>query len=135
MASRTATDLEIHIGKRLRALRKQRKMSLMELGDIAGVTQQQASRLERAENHMTAAQLYKFARGLNVNVSWFYEGYEESPEEIARMQALIDEDRSDWSPETSQELDEALLTAWKALDSRDQRKRLLAMIEGFAFGV
>jgi len=135
MAAKTASELEIHIGKRLRALRKQRGMSLMKMGEIVGVTQQQASRLERAQNQMTASQLYKFARGLDVNVSWFYVGFEEDPAEIERLKAAIGENRSEWSPNTSEQLDDALLTAWHALSSKSQKERVLAMIEGFAFGV
>lgn len=135
MAAKSASKLDIHIGKRLRALRKEQGMSLLKIGEIAGVTQQQASRLERAENQMSASQLYKFARALNVDVSWFYLGYEEDPAELERVRVAIGEDRSDWSAASSEKLDEALLTAWKALASKEQRERLLAMVEGFALGV
>ena len=107
----------------------------MKIGEIAGVTQQQASRLERAQNQLTASQLYRFARGLDVNVSWFYEGFKEDPAEIERLKAAIGENRSEWSPNTSRELDDALLTAWNALPSKSQKERVLAMIEGFVFGV
>ena len=135
MTTKTASKLEIHIGKRLRALRKQRGMSLMKIGEIAGVTQQQASRLERAQNQMTASQLYRFARGLDVNVSWFYDGFKEDPAELERLKAVIGENQADWSPSTIKELDDALLTAWNALSSKSQKERILAMIEGFAFEV
>ena len=135
MTTKTASELEIHIGKRLRALRKQQGMSLMKIGEIAGVTQQQASRLERAQNQMTASQLYRFARGLDVNVSWFYGGFKEDPAELERLKAVIGENQADWSPSTIKELDDALLTAWHALSSKSQKERVLTMIEGFAFEV
>lgn len=135
MATKTASKLEIHIVKRLRALRKERGMSLMKIGEIVGVTQQQASRLERAENQMTASQLYRFARGLDVNVSWFYDGFKEDPTELERLKTVIDKDQANWSSSTTKEIDDALLTAWNALSSESQKERVLAMIEGFAFEV
>ena len=130
-----ATKLELHIGSRLRGLRKQRDMNLMKAGEIIEVSPQQASRLERAQNQMSASQLYRFARGFNVPVNLFYEGYEEDPAELERLKAAIGENQADWSPNTGKELDDALLTAWNALPSKSQKERVLAMIEGFAFDV
>jgi len=135
MAKKSPSELDIHMGKRLRFLRKRRGMSLMKIGEIAGVTQQQASRLERAQNQMTASQLYRFARGLDVNVSWFYEGFKEDPAELERLKAVIGENQADWSPSTIKELDDALLTAWNALPSKSKKEKVLAMLEEFAFGV
>ena len=135
MAKKSPSELDIHIGKRLRFLRKQRGLSLMKIGEIAGVTQQQVSRLERAKNNLTAVQLFRFARGLDVNVSWFYEKFEDDPEELERLKTVIGENRADWSPSTSKELDDALLTAWNALPSKSKKEKVLALLEEFAFGV
>ena len=130
-----ATKLELHIGERLRILRKQRGISLMKAGEIIEVSPQQASRLELAKNQMSASQLYRFTRGFNVPVMWFYEGFKEEPEELERLKVVIDENHANLSSNTSEDLDDALLTAWHAIPSKAQRKRVLAMIEGFAFGV
>lgn len=135
MATKNPSKLEIHIGRRLRALRKERGLSLMQVGEIVGVTPQQASRLERAENQLTANHIYSFARAFGVPVAWFYQGYEEEPEELERIRTVLNEYQADWVPATAKELDEVLLAAWHGLPSKIQQQRVLAMLEGFAFEV
>ncbi len=107
----------------------------MKAGEIIEVSPQQASRLELAKNQMSASQLYRFTRGFNVSVTWFYEGYKEEPEELERLKVVIDENYANLSSNPGKNLDDALLTAWHALPSKDHKERVLAMIEGFAFGV
>lgn len=130
-----ATKLELHIGSRLRGLRKHRGLSLMKAGEIIEVSPQQIHRLETSQNQMNASQLYRFARGFNVPVNLFYEGYEEDPAELERLKIAIGENQADWSPNTGKELDDALFTAWNALPSKSKKEKVLALLEEFAFGV
>ncbi len=127
--------LEQHIGKRLRALRRQHEMSLEEVAEILDVTQQQMSRYELGRHRLSAAQLYRLSQGLNVPIAWFFEDYQEDPDELARLEVALREERSGYLAATEKDKEQAVISAWRALPTPLQRDRVLAMLEAFGFGV
>ena len=68
--------IDAHIGMRLRALRKERGISLDAMGSIAGVSYQQIQKYERGHNRIAAAALFAIASVLDVPVGRFFEGLE-----------------------------------------------------------
>lgn len=124
--------LNRHIGARLRLLRLQRGLSLDSVAEIIDVSQQQVSRYELGRNRLSAAQLYRLARGLDVPVAWFFRDYDEDHAELQRLRVALREDRGEWHTETPAEEEQALLLAWRALPGSLQRKRLIALIEAFS---
>jgi transcriptional regulator with XRE-family HTH domain len=67
-----AANLDVNIGRRIRARRMILGMSQEELGDAIGVTQQQIKNYERAATKVTASRLYELASILDVPLEWFY---------------------------------------------------------------
>ncbi len=135
MYKQTAQSLDIHIGKRLRALRIKRGVSLEVVAEIIEVSQQQVSRYELGRNRLSAAQIYRLARGFDIPVSWFFHGYEEHHEELGRLKIALKEDRGTWNVETKAETEQALIDAWQALPTDLQRQRVLALLEAFSFKI
>ncbi|HEB63701.1 MAG TPA: helix-turn-helix domain-containing protein [Gammaproteobacteria bacterium] len=135
MYKQTAQSLDAYIGKRLRALRVERKASLEMVAEIIEVSQQQVSRYELGHNRLSAAQLYRLARGLNVPLSWFFQGFEEKADELGRLEVALKEDRGTWHVETAAETEQALMDAWHALPTDLQRQRVLALLEAISFKV
>ena len=68
-AGRT-TQLELAIGARLRARRRQLGLSQSDLADRLGVSFQQVQKYERGANRVAATTLLAAAQALNVGVSW-----------------------------------------------------------------
>ena len=66
--------IDKHIGRRLRALREEREISLDALGTIIGVSYQQIQKYERGDNRMAAATLFAVALACATPVAWFFEG-------------------------------------------------------------
>lgn len=64
--------IDIHVGQRVREIRKARRMSLEELGAAIGTTYQQVQKYESAANRVSASQLWKIARTLGVEVWTFF---------------------------------------------------------------
>ena len=120
------------VGSRLRILRESRGLSLEAAGEILEVSQQQVSRYERGHHRLSAGQLYRLARGFDVPVSWFYEGYQETQEELDRLRLAVREERSQWRPATQSEQEQALLVAWRALPGAEQREAVQGLMEAFA---
>ncbi len=64
------TQLELAIGARMRARRRQLSLSQSDLADRLGVSFQQVQKYERGANRVAATTLLSAALALNVSVSW-----------------------------------------------------------------
>ena len=71
---RSATNVDEHVGSRIRLRRQLLKMSQEKLGDELGVTFQQVQKYERGSNRVGASRLYKLSDVLEVPVSFFFDG-------------------------------------------------------------
>jgi transcriptional regulator with XRE-family HTH domain len=68
--------IDIRLGKRLRDLRTQRKMTQLNLADAIGVSYQSIQKYERGDNRISASTLYDIAVAIGVTVAAFYDGLE-----------------------------------------------------------
>jgi transcriptional regulator with XRE-family HTH domain len=66
--NREATDSDVEIGARLRALRVNKGMSQQQLGELLGVSFQQVQKYEKGINRVAAARLVEIAHHLETNV-------------------------------------------------------------------
>lgn len=69
--------VDTHVGRRLRSRRTILGLSQEELGDAVNITFQQIQKYERGSNRIGSSRLYEFAKILNVDVSYFFEDYED----------------------------------------------------------
>ena len=67
-------DAELHVGARLVAARQLRDLSQAALAEKLGVTTEDVQSYEQGLAELTAGRLYKVARALELDVSFFYEG-------------------------------------------------------------
>ena len=66
--------IDLAVGLRIRALRKEAGMSQTALGDALGVSFQQIQKYERGANRVSASKLYEIARALQTSVAYFFDG-------------------------------------------------------------
>jgi len=71
-----ADVVDAHVGERLRIRRSLLGISQDKLADAIGLTFQQIQKYERGFNRISAGRLYRFSKILNVDVQYFYDGYE-----------------------------------------------------------
>ena len=89
MTRRTVKDfgpdpIDQYVGSRVRARRVGLRMSQTNLGQTIDVTFQQVQKYENGTNRISASNLYKIAKALAVDVSYFFDGIPESlADEIA----------------------------------------------------
>lgn len=69
-----ATDIDRHVGARIRDRRIMLGLSQQQMAEMIGVTYQQAHKYERGINRISAGRLYEIARVLRVPVGFFFEG-------------------------------------------------------------
>jgi transcriptional regulator with XRE-family HTH domain len=73
-----ASEIDAHVGHRIRLRRMLLGMSQEKLGTALGLTFQQVQKYERGVNRIGAGRLFEIARILGVKIEYFYEGVEDS---------------------------------------------------------
>ena len=87
MGTKTDTALESRIGNRIRDIRKQKKITLIELANLTGVAQATLSRMETGQMLGTVESHQKIAEALGVSLSNLYEGIDKRTEGAHRFDA------------------------------------------------
>ena len=65
--------LDIEIGRRLRARRRELKLSQTAVAHAAGVTFQQIQKYEAGRNRVSASTLWRLVQRLDVPIAYFFE--------------------------------------------------------------
>jgi transcriptional regulator with XRE-family HTH domain len=71
-----SSDVDRHVGRRIRMLRILVGMTQQHLATLIGVTYQQQHKYERGTDRITAGRLHAIARALDVDVADFFVGLE-----------------------------------------------------------
>jgi len=66
--------IDIHVGGRIRMLRRSLNLSQGDLAKALGLTFQQIQKYERGGNRVSASKLYAIAKALQTDVPYFFEG-------------------------------------------------------------
>jgi transcriptional regulator with XRE-family HTH domain len=66
--------VDVHVGRRLREMRKAANLSQSDVASALGLSFQQVQKYERGANRMSASKLHEAARMLGVSIAAFYEG-------------------------------------------------------------
>ncbi len=76
--------IDIHVGMRVRARRKQFGMSQSKLGEALNITFQQVQKNEKGTNRIGSSRLYQLSKVLDVPISYFFD---DMPAEISGKRA------------------------------------------------
>lgn len=115
---------DVYVGRRVRTRRLMLGVSQEKLGDDVGLTFQQIQKYEKGTNRISASRLQQFARILNVEVSYFFEG---------APGATTSGSTSDYASEflsTSDGL--ALAKAFHRIEDQALRRRIVNLVEAMA---
>lgn len=75
-----ATDIDLHLGRRLRRRRRLLGLTQQQLAVQVGIRFQQIQKYECGANRISAARLWQLAEALETPVSYFYDGVTEAVE-------------------------------------------------------
>ena len=110
-----ATDIDLHLGRRLRRRRRLLGLTQQQLALKVGIRFQQIQKYECGANRISAARLWELAEALETPVSYFYDGLAEA---LERKEAAANGD----SFSRKETLD--LIQAYYQLDERPRRRLL-----------
>jgi transcriptional regulator with XRE-family HTH domain len=110
-------DIDLHLGKRLRARRRLLSLTQQQLAVVVGVRFQQIQKYECGANRISASRLWRLAEVLGVPVGYFYDGLgsaASSPmsDGASQVEAMAREESLD------------LIRAYYRLDERPRRRLL-----------
>ena len=89
-SSQRASQVDRHVGARLRLRRFETGWSQERLADHLGVSFQQIQKYERGSNRISASVLFELSRALEVPVDYFFGGLDELEEraDFAKVEAI-----------------------------------------------
>lgn len=111
-----ATDIDLHLGRRLRRRRRLLGLTQQQLAVQVGIRFQQIQKYECGANRISAARLWQLAEALETPISYFYDGLAEA---IERQEAA---DRGGEMFSRKETLD--LIQAYYQLGERPRRRLL-----------
>ena len=76
-----ASEIDRHVGARIRERRIMMGLSQQQMADMIGVTYQQAHKYERGINRISAGRLFEITQVLAVPINYFFEGLEDAEEQ------------------------------------------------------
>lgn len=125
---RSASEIDQHVGARLRLRRQLIGMSQEALGEHLGVTFQQVQKYERGSNRVSASRLFFLANALSVPVRYFFDGLDENG--LATGEAASDDLYAFiTSPDGV-----ALAAALSSIDDRAVRRKLIDLARAVGGG-
>ena len=75
---RKPSSVDVHVGGRVRVRRRLINMTQETLADLIAVTFQQVQKYERGANRISASKLFAIAEALEVPISYFFDGLDET---------------------------------------------------------
>ena len=81
-----ATDIDVHIGKRLRRRRRLLGLTRQQLALAVDIRFQKIQKYECGANRISAARLFQLAKALETPIDYFYDGLTDDKTEVAAVQ-------------------------------------------------
>ena len=81
-----ATDIDLHLGKRLRRRRRLLGLTQQQVAEVVGIRFQQIQKYECGANRISAARLFQLAKALETPINYFYDGLSDDKTEVAAIQ-------------------------------------------------
>ena len=78
LTMRKPSSVDVHVGGRVRVRRRLINMTQETLADLIEVTFQQVQKYERGTNRISASKLFGIAEALEVPISYFFDGLDET---------------------------------------------------------
>lgn len=87
--------VDVHVGKRIRHRRWMVGKTQQQLAEAVGIKFQQIQKYETGMNRVSASRMWDIAATMDVDVSFFFEGYEEGEVENAANSSKSDNKAGD----------------------------------------
>lgn len=125
-------DVDAHVGKRLRLRRTMMGLSQEALAKAVGITFQQVQKYEKGANAMNAGRLFEFASYMQVPISYFFDGIEQSAKNHHMQGFAEDSAIFEGAPSVSDRESLEMMKAFKRIKEQSVRKRMADLVRAVA---
>jgi transcriptional regulator with XRE-family HTH domain len=130
----TPSDIDVHVGQRMRVRRSLLGFSQEKLAEAIGITFQQIQKYERGTNRVSAGRLFELSKVLNVPVSYFFDQMSGAELGDSPAYGLSDNEQDGFESEdimTSKETLE-LIRTYYSIENPEMRKDIMKFIKSMA---
>ena len=129
----TPSEVDVHVGQRLRVRRALLGLSQEKLADALGLTFQQIQKYERGTNRVSAGRLYDLSKILDVPISYFFEQFGKSQDTHA-LSGMADNEQQAFGGEDLMNNKETLdlIRTYYSVQDPKARKDILKFIKSMA---
>ncbi|MDR1362069.1 MAG: helix-turn-helix domain-containing protein [Holosporaceae bacterium] len=129
-SKRAPKDLDVYIGNKIKVRRSMLSISQERLGNFLGLTFQQVQKYEKGTNRVSASTLYLIASILDVNISYFTEGFEEN------NHLLHDDDNTSYRFDITYSKESTdLLKVYYKVEDPAVRRKIMELIKTFSTSI
>lgn len=86
---KTATEIDIYVGRKLKHLRRMKELSQTDLGRATNVSFQQIQKYERGLNRISVGRLWEFCEVFKVSPTYFFDGFNTVGNNIEAAQPIF----------------------------------------------
>lgn len=126
--------MDVHVGNRLRMRRSILGWSQERLADAVDLTFQQVQKYERGANRISASRLYDFSKVLDVDISYFFEQFNEKQKPASFKYGFADSDQDEFL-DTGKWYDKEtleLIRIYYSIQDQKLRRNLIKVIQNMA---
>ncbi len=130
----TPSDIDVHVGQRMRIRRSLLGFSQEKLAEALDITFQQIQKYERGTNRVSAGRLFELSKVLNVPVSYFFEQMSDSVYPGSTGFGLSDNDQDGFEGPDVMSSKETLelIRTYYSIENPEMRKDIMRFIKSMA---
>lgn len=115
-----ATDIDRHVGARMRERRIMLGLTQQQLAELINITYQQAHKYEKGINRVACGRLYTIAQALGVDVNYFFDGLKDRDNEGPKpQQRMLLELARNFKGITTRKHQDAICSLARALSDKE----------------
>ncbi|MFN4089443.1 MAG: helix-turn-helix domain-containing protein [Alphaproteobacteria bacterium] len=119
---RGPTDIDRHVGERVRTRRRALRIALDEIADLLGVKRRQVALYERGETTLTSSQLHALSVRFGVRIDWFFAELDDAAAAVPDVEPGL--------PRTAEA--EEVARAFADIQDEVSRLRLLSLVQSLS---
>ncbi|WPX96414.1 helix-turn-helix domain-containing protein [Candidatus Bandiella euplotis] len=121
--------VDIHVGRKLKEKRLERGITQDDLAGSVNLTFQQVQKYEKGINRISSSKLYDFAKFLDIDVSYFFQGLDDY--KIHNQEQLYASDKvaNDFGATVKNREIESLVQAFKCVSNAEVRKNIISLVK------
>lgn len=125
--------VDLYVGQRLKQKRLEKGMSQYDLANSVNITFQQVQKYERGINRVSSSKLYDFAKFLEVDIRYFFEGLNDYKMYNQEQSYALDKAADNFGAVVKTKETKSLVNAFKAIPNPEVRKNILLLIKSLQY--